>query len=162
MDFFYQKKLLSWQEKSMEFQNHYGSGSTETTDLFPESPIVSASFGERLGAAFIDGFIVLIPNFIVQMALGDGLGNVVAIIISWLYFALQESSPSQATLGKKALGIKVISTDGSQLSFGQASGRYFGKILSSLILFIGYLMMLWDDKQQTLHDKMANALVVKK
>ena len=75
--------------------------------------------------------------------------------------ALQESGPNQATLGKKALGLKVTSLTGDRISFGQATGRFFGKYVSAIILFIGYLMMIWDDRKQTLHDKMAGTLVVK-
>jgi uncharacterized RDD family membrane protein YckC len=74
-----------------------------------------------------------------------------------------ESSEKQATIGKMALGIQVIdaSTLG-RVSFGKATVRHFGKILSGLILLIGYLMMLWDDRSQTLHDKLAGTLIVKK
>jgi uncharacterized RDD family membrane protein YckC len=79
----------------------------------------------------------------------------------WIYFALQESSSAQATLGKRALGLKVTSVEGGRISLGQATGRYFGHIISSIILLIGYFMMLWDDKKQTLHDKMADTLVIK-
>ena len=81
--------------------------------------------------------------------------------MSWLYYVFLESGMAQATLGKGAMGLKVITTDGQRISFGQASGRYFGKILSAIILLIGYLMMIWDGKKQTLHDKIANTLVVK-
>jgi uncharacterized RDD family membrane protein YckC len=51
--------------------------------------------------------------------------------------------------------------NGHRISFANASGRFFGKYVSAIILLIGYLMMLWDDKKQTLHDKMAGTLVVK-
>jgi uncharacterized RDD family membrane protein YckC len=33
--------------------------------------------------------------------------------------------------------------------------------VSAIILLIGYLMMLWDDRKQTLHDKMAATLVLR-
>ena len=48
----------------------------------------------------------------------------------WLYFALLESSPWQATVGKKILGLKVVHLDGSRISFGRATARYFSKFLS--------------------------------
>lgn len=67
-----------------------------------------------------------------------------------------------ATLGKKALGIKVTDMYGERITFAQATGRHFGKIISTVILFIGYFMMLWDDRSQTLHDKIAGTLVVEK
>ncbi|HEX7906081.1 MAG TPA: RDD family protein [Chitinophagaceae bacterium] len=145
----------------MSYQN-YDSTAPVETDLFTEAPLVYGGFWERFGAAFLDGLILLIPNYIVIIFAGEGLGNVLSLVMNWLYYAISESSSTQATLGKKALGLKVITTDGQQISFGQATGRYFGKILSTVILFIGYLMMIWDEKKQTLHDKMANTLVVKR
>ena len=65
-----------------------------------------------------------------------------------------------ATIGKKAMRIKVTDLAGNRISFGQATGRHFGKILSAIILLFGYFMMLWDDKSQTLHDKIAGTLVI--
>ena len=65
------------------------------------------------------------------------------------------------TFIRTAFFISIFAIFGVAATFGQATGRYFGKILSTVILFIGYLMMIWDEKKQTLHDKMANTLVVK-
>jgi uncharacterized RDD family membrane protein YckC len=91
----------------------------------------------------------------------EGLIRIVSIIVGWLYFALLESSPWQATVGKKLLGLRVIDLNGNRISFGKASGRYFGKILSTLILFIGFIMVAFSDKKQALHDVLAGTLVVK-
>ena len=85
-----------------------------------------------------------------------------AFILSVRCSALLESGAKQATLGKRAMGIKVTDVNGNRISFGQATGRHFGKWISSIILLIGYLMMLWDERKQTLHDKMAGTLVVKR
>jgi uncharacterized RDD family membrane protein YckC len=82
-------------------------------------------------------------------------------IVGWLYNALMMSGPNQATLGKKALGIKVTDTRGHRISFGRATGRYFAQYISGIILAIGYFMMLWDKQKQTLHDNIAGTLVVK-
>jgi len=65
------------------------------------------------------------------------------------------------TLGKRALGMRVTTLDGDRISFARATGRHFAKYLSTIILLIGYLMMVWDSRKQTLHDKMAETLVVK-
>jgi uncharacterized RDD family membrane protein YckC len=93
--------------------------------------------------------------------MGQMSGTFVSILVNWLYSAFLESSENQATLGKRALGLKVTDMNGNRISFANASGRFFGKYVSAIILLIGYLMMLWDDKKQTLHDKMAGTLVVK-
>ena len=68
---------------------------------------------------------------------------------------------SQATLGKMALGLKVTDVHGRRLTFGNALGRSLAKILSGLILAIGYIMAAFDDRKQGLHDKMASTLVMK-
>jgi uncharacterized RDD family membrane protein YckC len=86
---------------------------------------------------------------------------VVNILIYWLYFAFMESSPKQATFGKQAMKIYVTDLQGNRISFARATGRHFGKALSSLILYIGYIMAAFTDKKQALHDMMAGCLVVK-
>ena len=66
-----------------------------------------------------------------------------------------------ATPGKMACGIKVTDLDGRRISFGRATGRFFGKILSTLILLIGFLMQPFTARKQALHDILAGTLVVK-
>ena len=95
--------------------------------------------------------------------LGSVMGLVIVIaVLGWLYFALMESSKSQATLGKMALNLKVTDMDGNRISFGRATGRYFGKIISGMILYIGYILAGLTEKKQALHDMMASCLVVRK
>lgn len=83
-------------------------------------------------------------------------------VIGWGYYAGMESSSSQATLGKMALGMRVTDLECQRISFMRATGRYFGKTLSTLILYIGFIMVGFTDKKQGLHDKLADTLVVKK
>ena len=87
-------------------------------------------------------------------------GTILGYALSWLYSALLESGPKQATLGKRLLDLKVTNMEGERIRFGQATGRHFAKYLSAIILCIGFLMMLWDGKKQTLHDKLAGTLVL--
>ena len=82
------------------------------------------------------------------------------VIVSWLYYAGMESSAMQATLGKNMLGIRVVDEDGRRIGFLRATGRYYLKIFSSLILFGGFIMIAFTDRKQALHDKMASTLVV--
>lgn len=79
-----------------------------------------------------------------------------------LYFSLMESSVRQATVGKMALGIKVVDQAGQRLSFAHALGRWFAASLSYLTLYIGFFMAALTAKKQALHDLMANTLVVDK
>ena len=83
------------------------------------------------------------------------------ICIAILYYPVQESSAAQATLGKRALGLKVTTLDGQRIGVGRALGRFFAKILSSLILMVGYIMAAFTEKKQALHDMIAGTLVVR-
>jgi len=140
---------------------------------------VYAGFWTRFAAVLIDGIIIgIIQGILSVFAIGSAFVSsandpnafvsrfvklyLIIFLIQWLYFALMESSAGQATLGKKAMGIKVTDEQGNRISFGRASGRFFSKFISSIIVCIGYLMMLWSDKKQCLHDKIAGTLVVRK
>ncbi|MBF0152812.1 MAG: RDD family protein [Magnetococcales bacterium] len=137
------------------------------------NPISYAGFWVRLSATFYDQLVLIIPSMIVGGIVGyfyiltthqasgvETLGNIIGAIIGWLYAAFMESSAKQATLGKMLLKIKVTDLSGNPVSFGKASGRYFGKIVSLLTLCIGFFMAGWTEKKQGLHDKMAGCLVV--
>lgn len=91
-----------------------------------------------------------------------GLKFMGGTLLHWLYWAGMESSGCQATLGKMALGLKVTDLKGEPITFGRATGRYFGKLISGLFLGIGFLMAGWTEKKQALHDIMAGTLVVRK
>jgi uncharacterized RDD family membrane protein YckC len=135
-----------------------------------------AGFWKRVAAAVIDGIITMVGNFVIGFVFGfvmvaggtddpavlKGMGNILGIILGWVYFAAMESSPTQGTLGKMALGIKVTDLEGSRISFGKATGRHFAKIVSAIILLIGFIMVAFTQKKQGLHDMMAGCLVVNK
>jgi uncharacterized RDD family membrane protein YckC len=100
-------------------------------------------------------------------ALGSAMGlflgiEFLAIVGVWLYYALLESSGWQGTIGKKVLGLRVTDLNGDKITFGRATGRFFGKIISSFILMIGYIMAGFTEKKQALHDMLAGCLVLKK
>jgi uncharacterized RDD family membrane protein YckC len=92
---------------------------------------------------------------------GNLLANLLSVVLGWLYYAMMESSAMQATLGKKALGMIVTDESGQRIGFGRATGRYFAKILSALILLIGFIMVAFTERKQGLHDKLAGTLVVR-
>ena len=83
-------------------------------------------------------------------------------ILHWLYYAFMESSSHRGTLGKLACGIIVTDESGAPLSFAQATGRYFAKFVTNATFGLGYLMCIWTQREQCLHDKMAGCLVLKK
>ncbi len=94
--------------------------------------------------------------------IGAYFGLVIMLVIAdWLYFSLMESRKG-ATLGKMAMKLRVTDMSGQPVSFARASGRYFGKILSGLILGVGYMMAGWTQQKQALHDILSGCLVVTK
>ena len=88
--------------------------------------------------------------------------NLMLFIAMWLYFALMESSSIQATVGKMLIGIVVSDMAGNRISFRRASGRYFAKIPSWILLGIGFYMAGFTERKQALHDIMASCLVIRK
>lgn len=108
-----------------------------------------ANFGERLIARFIDGIIVILPSFFIP------------VVLPWLYFALQESSDSGATIGKRVMGIRVVDYEGQRIGFGTATGRFFANFLNLFTFFIGYFLMLFNSRSQCLHDMMTGTVVIK-
>src|SRR5262249_27206424 len=94
--------------------------------------------------------------------IGVFLAAIVFIIMSWLYEALMTSSRLGATLGKRALGLRIIRADGAPLSFGRATARHFLKVMITPMvpLAIGYLLAAFTKGKRALHDFMADTLVV--
>jgi len=100
-------------------------------------------------------------NQVVIFTLSVILG-IMSLTASWLYYAVLESGSYQGTLGKMLLNLKVTDLVGERISFTRATGRFFGKFLSSFIIYIGYIMIGLTEKKQGLHDILAGCLVVRK
>jgi uncharacterized RDD family membrane protein YckC len=116
-----------------------------------------ANFWDRAGAYIIDLLILILPSLFVNYIVGF-FGS---IIISWLYFSIMESSEQQATVGKKAMGLVVADMHGKKLSFARATGRHLAKIFAGLLLGFGYIMVIFTEKKQGLHDLIAECIVIK-
>jgi uncharacterized RDD family membrane protein YckC len=84
----------------------------------------------------------------------------VFMAVEWLYFTLMESSPAQATFGKMLLGLKVADAYGEPLTFWRAGARSAAKWLSQYTCLIGYIMAMFNDRSQTLHDVIAGTVVL--
>jgi uncharacterized RDD family membrane protein YckC len=119
---------------------------------------VYAGFWRRTAAYFLDSLILFIPAIALAGLLEKHavLMNLALLVGWWLYKAGMESSDGQATLGKKAMCIKVANLDGERISFARASGR----LLSAVLFGIGYIMAAFTKRRQALHDMMASTLVV--
>jgi len=134
---------------------------------------VTATFAttEKIGfltralALIIDGIIVGIVGGILNGILFGGdlvRGNGLSTLLGLAYYVYFWSSYGHGqTLGNRALGIRIVKTDGSELGLTDAFIRYVGLILSFLCLFIGVIWVAFDANKQGWHDKIANTYVVR-
>lgn len=124
-----------------------------------------ASRLQRLGAWLIE-LVVVAAFFLVGMIFSGGsyfAVFVIALTAMWLYFAGLESSPLQATLSGRMLGLRVTDLSGEPISFNRATVRHFAMYLSAVTPFaVGYLMAFWTKRRQTLHDYVSSTLVLKR
>ncbi len=136
-----------------------------------EQTMQYAGFWKRVAAFVIDFVIIAICSIPVtfifyayfsndEPSVAERKVQGMGLAFAWLYFALMESSVYQGTIGKMFLGIKVTDLNGNRIGFGRATGRHFGRLLSVLLIFIGYIMVAFTQKKQGLHDIMAGCLVV--
>ncbi len=120
-----------------------------------------AGFWRRFVASLLDGIVIGIANVILLGLIDDNAATGIATLIGLGYYTYFEGSASGQTLGKKALGIRVLSLkDGGPIGYGRAFIRYIGRIVSAIPLLLGYFWMLWDKEKQTWHDKFAGSVVV--
>ena len=166
----------------------YGLEENFINDQAEVESMTYAGFWPRFGAYLIDGIVAgiifkismtvtMLPMtyYLSQGYMSDNsqleaippslpmalfLGISLSVALQGLYYIIMWGYRG-ATLGKMALKIKIVSTDGSPISYGAAFLRYIGTIISGIPFSLGYLWMLWDDKSQTWHDKIASTCVVR-
>jgi uncharacterized RDD family membrane protein YckC len=120
-----------------------------------------AGFWRRVGATIVDALVLAIPLAILFAIFDRAAAQALGTLLSYAYVVYFEGSPSGQTLGKRALGIRVIDfRTGGPIGYGRALVRAIVEIFSGLVVFLGYLWMLWDGEKQTWHDKAANSVVV--
>ncbi|KOS03649.1 RDD family protein [Paenibacillus polymyxa] len=118
---------------------------------------------------FVSAFVKM-PNFLEFVSHLDDvsvriLGAIIIfgpLLLDWLYHTIMESSKCRGTVGKLAAGIVVVDENNEKISFGRANARYWGKIISLVTIFVGYIMVAFTAKKQALHDKIARTYVVNK
>jgi uncharacterized RDD family membrane protein YckC len=134
-----------------------------------------ASFGSRLIAFLLDIVFSIVIDMVIMLfvsplvrivgVIGEEavifVNNIMFLIITWIYFSVLEATDSQATYGKKILKIKVVKIDGGKLDFSKATFRFLLKIVSGLILGIGFFKAIFSPTNQTLHDKIIGTYVIK-
>ena len=129
-----------------------------------------AGFWIRFCAKFVDGILLNIMGRVVGLVIGLVFGEGSAAI--WTSFVLglginaayviYFTGKSGATPGKMACKIQVICADGSPMTYGRATGRFFAEWLSALTLMIGYIMAGFDEEKRALHDRICDTRVVRK
>ncbi len=161
-----------------------GTAATATPDGAAPGEIVYAGFWKRVAASCIDSLAlccITVPIGMVAGAItGFGFGvqpevdghlstgywvmqaiiNLVSLAISASYYAGFHASRGMATLGKKAIGIKVVRSNGERISLARAIGRFFALYLSMLTLYIGLIMAAFTRRKQALHDIICDTVVV--
>ena len=104
--------------------------------------------------------LIAFPATLVSLLLSVVWLAILVQVIYFLYCAGFESSRSQATPGKMALGIIVTDGRYQRITFARALGRNLGKIISGLILMIGFIMAGLTARKQALHDLLADCVVI--
>ncbi|MCE0483921.1 MAG: RDD family protein [Methylacidiphilales bacterium] len=122
--------------------------------------VISASLGTSLGnnpSPVVMGVFLPVGILLLEFMIFLGF-----TVLTWLYYALLESSPQQATYGKRIMGLKVTGMTGERITFARATGRFFAKMMNGLIPFaIGYIMAGLTERKQALHDFVAGTLVIR-
>jgi uncharacterized RDD family membrane protein YckC len=120
-----------------------------------------AGFWRRFAAYFLDSLIIAVPAVAVTLIFSQTVGNIVSVALSLAYFTYFEGGPTGQTIGKQALGIRVIDFKaGGPIGYGRGLVRTIARYLSAIPLFLGYFWMLWDREKQTWQDKIASTVVV--
>lgn len=138
--------------------------------------VVYAGFWVRFGALIIDNVIVYAATIAITALAMFAVASIgstemvgIASVGGWLaffvgaffYFTLMESDERGATLGKRAFKLRVVTVDGHErIGYGRAVGRFFAHGISSLILYIGFLIQPFMPRKQALHDMICGTAVV--
>ncbi|MBZ0271045.1 RDD family protein [bacterium] len=119
-----------------------------------------AGNGKRFLALLIDAVILFVANKVIHALPIVGVIPGIMIVAAVCYFGFMESSKYAGTLGKIALAIEVRGQDGARVTRGAAFLRAGGKMVSVLVMFLGFLPAFFTGKRQTLHDMIARTIVV--
>src|SRR5262245_28589996 len=135
-----------------------------------------AGFWVRFAAALLDSLLLLVIAVAIGFAIAliavllgfrassvrdEAWTNLIGVVLSWLYFATLESGPRCATYGKRAFHLQVLAADDlTRIGFLRATARWLGRLLSTFLLMIGYLMQPFTPRKRALHDYIAATVVV--
>ncbi|MBO9717687.1 MAG: RDD family protein [Pseudoxanthomonas sp.] len=153
--------------------------------------VVMAGLWRRFAASVIDGMVTGVASYALliplTLVLGISLSSLaenelagagasasfmlfyygISLGLPTLYFAWMHSSRTQASLGKMAVGVKVVRTNGEPIGFWRALLRYLAYLVFTLLtcglgVLISGLMVAFTERKQALHDMLCDTLVVDK
>ncbi len=137
--------------------------------------LVYGGFWIRVAAKILDSIIVGVVNVLIglplQLAAGlSGEPDATFYIVTAITYVLQLSMAAAytifflgrfgATPGKMVCKLKVVTPEGNKIGYGRACGRHFAEMLSAIILYIGYIMVAFDEEKRALHDRICNTRVI--
>ena len=158
-------------------EEHELSIGEDTVDEIAALP--KAGFWIRVVATLVDAVVLTVLQVILSFLLGlvtSGFNGgmteqgMVALSLVYSLFGTMLSMAYYVTFtghggqtpGKMAVRVKVIRTDGADITYGRAFFReVLGKFVSGVLLCIGYIMVAFDSQKQGLHDKIADTYVIK-
>ncbi len=129
-------------------------------------PVTSASgeveymgFWVRFVATVIDAVITGIVAAILGSAIGiPFLGSVISVFYYIIFTGLRGQTP-----GKMLMRIQVVDAEGNIPSWTQVIMReLIGKLISGVVLLLGYIWVAWDPRKRGWHDYIARTFVVRK
>jgi uncharacterized RDD family membrane protein YckC len=121
---------------------------------------VTAGFGSRLVAYFIDGFIISLLGGLAVATTGRGESFALSTLVTFLYYWYFWTQRDGQTPGKSAMRIKIIKTTGEPMTAGDVVLRYFGYWVSGVFFGLGFIWAAFDSRGQGWHDKIAGTYVV--
>ena len=120
--------------------------------------------GRRLVAIIIDGILLVIVEAVLTAILGTNQAVTVSGVSGLLYFIyyIVMEATKGATVGKMAMGLKVVKDDGSPISWSESIIRNLLRIIDILPSFyiVGAILIWVTSRNQRLGDMAAHTLVV--
>jgi len=141
----------------------------KTARLFPlcDSSVLAEPWRRLLAATIDTSLLFLVHIALVGLALSycsmsdrfEMLEVIGSTLVCWIYVLVGWSLG--ATIGMRSVGIRIVGEDMSRIGFRTALLRTGGFVLASLPVKFGLLPILYDDRRQGWHDRLARTLVVK-
>jgi uncharacterized RDD family membrane protein YckC len=120
---------------------------------------IYAGFWQRILAGIIDLIILIVIEIILIFI--PVIGWILSLFVTWLYFAIQQSSTKQATFGMRALDIKITDENHKKIGFWRTTGNFYLTVISTLLIFIGFLMIAFTSRKQGFHNLISRTLCIR-